>query len=841
MADRRGAVLSLIILAFIFLSPEPPLRGPAGQVNQRPAWDHVVAQERRALSALQSSTWESLPTSADGSRQSLNLTGLEVDRGYAWDALPAVKARAKELLRYSLDEYGLVVLEGEQSDRPVPPLYANASGHVFGKWIRSALADTVAVPQLNLSAYAPDGPFGPGAPKLFKRNITGTDGDVRIRFRERVLPDKDDFLPDALENVTRSMIDLTIHDRQNSMEHELEMFGFHFVHLGQAILTTTSSKFAGVFMSPNFALSRHTFDLSKAFMNASLTKTIRNQEDHKVDAINPWSTDAQGIGGMSTSEPECELIIYLQQLPVWDATAPSSDLLALVEDELRFPTGANLPSMPELRFSMVAFSPDCGYVLESKGPPDFVAQNGNHLAGPKLEVLHASTRHHLLVFSLTLGAQLVLLLRQMREASTPSTRSRLSLYSVAILALGDGFTTMTFVLFSFFIPGLWVNLMTAGFLACISVMFFGMRFMMDIWAVQEPERVRRAREEAEAETSRRERLAATLERLRAERRAANGPTPSDAPHDQPVQAATANPPTVTRPSPRSLPPPVTAPVDTGASPVFFMPSDQDGQETIAQTTTATPTMTSFGTMYTRFYLLLLGSLLLSLNAASWSSTPQRIYFTSISFLYLSFWCPQISRNVQRNCRKALTWEFVAGQSLLRLVPFVYFYAYKHNVLFTPPDYSSLALLIVWLWIQVLVLASQEVVGPRWFIRKGWAPPAYDYHPILREDEEGGAALPLGASMSSPTSPLSARRGSLPKDARQKGKRVFDCAICMQDLEVPVVEPGAEESVANSGNLMLARRLYMVTPCRHVFHSACLEGWMKYRLQCPNCREALPAL
>jgi len=28
---------------------------------------------------------------------------------------------------------------------------------------------------------------------------------------------------------------------------------------------------------------------------------------------------------------------------------------------------------------------------------------------------------------------------------------------------------------------------------------------------------------------------------------------------------------------------------------------------------------------------------------------------------------------------------------------------------------------------------------------------------------------------------------------------------------------------------------MVTPCRHVFHSNCLEGWMRFRLQCPNCR------
>jgi hypothetical protein len=159
---------------------------------------------------------------------------------------------------------------------------------------------------------------------------------------------------------------------------------------------------------------------------------------------------------------------------------------------------------------------------------------------------------------------------------------------------------------------------------------------------------------------------------------------------------------------------------------------------------------------------------------------------------------------------------------------------------------------IWVWLQVLLLVSQEIIGPRWFLlRKDWAPMAYDYHPILREDEEG-ATMPIGfsqaaaAAASIPSSPSeersnpSARRGSLADklETKEKGKRIFDCAICMQDLEVPVVEVGAAKDASLGGGL-LARRTYMVTPCRHIFHTACLEGWMKYRLQCPICRETLP--
>ena len=74
--------------------------------------------------------------------------------------------------------------------------------------------------------------------------------------------------------------------------------------------------------------------------------------------------------------------------------------------------------------------------------------------------------------------------------------------------------------------------------------------------------------------------------------------------------------------------------------------------------------------------------------------------------------------------------------------------------------------------------------------------------------------------------------------------VFDCSICAMDIEVPVVPAGADEStMAGIGGtgMVLQRRLYMVTPCRHIFHANCLEGWMRYRLICPNCREALPPL
>ncbi|KAK1820665.1 hypothetical protein LTR12_004968 [Friedmanniomyces endolithicus] len=867
MADRRGVLIPLLILTWLFFGPDPA-RQSAARLQQRPSIEHVIAEEERSLGALRNSSYGDL-NSPWGNV--LNLTGLEDDRGYAWEGLQKVQERAKGRSQYALGDAGLKVLEGTTGGDALPALYNNVTGHVHGRWVRSKVQDSVHVPRLNLSAYAPMSPFGPLALDTFGRNITGTDGDVRMRFHERTPYDADTST--GVANVTGISAEMTLQDSQSGEEVDLELYGVYNMQIGQAIMTTTSSKMAGIFMLPHFTLSEHTFESTRKMLNESIAQTIRSQKAGSSFSLNPWSSNVEDNTRAAFEAPQCEVILYLQQLPPSGSrtVAISSKVLAFLEREMRFPTGAFLPSAPELRFSMLAFSPDCGYVLESKGEPDFAAQDGQHLTGPKIEVLQGRGRHHLLVFAVAIGGQFTLLMRQMREANTSSTRSRISFYSISLLALGDGFAGITFLFVGLAVRGLWINLIATAFLAFLSVMFFGMRFLLDIWTAQAPERAIRAREEAEEERQRQERFRATLERLRAEqlqREAASAETP-DSPVTAVAQPAAdidtlAPPPahidTASADSaPPSLPLPVTAqrPTDTGAAAVF-MPSDQEGL-VAAQTGTGNQiaadvdtSTTSFGSIYIRFYLVLFATLFMTLNAISWPTGLRRAYFTILALISLSFWVPQISRNVQRNCRKALTLEFVIGQSLLRLVPFIYFYAYKGNVLFADRQPYILIALAAWLWIQVVLLASQEFIGPRWFIRNDWAPPAYDYHPILREDEEG-ATMPLGlsepTSNSAPTSPLlerraslsspTPRRGSIAKEAKGKGKRVYNCAICFQDLEVPVIEAGGSSDTTVAG--ILARRSYMVTACRHIFHSPCLEGWMKYRLQCPICRETLPPL
>lgn len=565
------------------------------------------------------------------------------------------------------------------------------------------------------------------------------------------------------------------------------------------------------------------FSTTRDLLRNTLQELVEKQE-YSSDL---WATQIDRYNEFIFNIPRCEYVVYLQQheylnVPPSNGLKDQSwtrDLLSLVEDELRDPMGAPVPTPPRLKMSMTAFSPDCGFVIESKGPPIFTSRTGGHMQGPKMEIYTRSIRHVALLFAAIIAFQIILLIRQQKDASTPSMRSRISFYSVAMLSFGDGFIFFSLIFASLLDESTFYAILGTSVFAFVSVAFFGMRFLLDIWTVQAAENARQQRQAS-----------------------ANATEPVRNTQRTTIEASsTANSIAAVSANQAALP----THRDTGATPMII-PSDQnmDAEEQNASVTTGAATTTEeinpiqrFRQLWGQFCLLAFSFLILCMYAETWPGTIRSLFVNTLAFSYLSFWWPQIYRNTMRNCPRALRWDFVIGQSSLRLLPAIYIYAVDDNILFAQTDVRTLLGLLVWVWIQILALASQNLLGARFFIPNGWVPPAYDYHPVLREDEED-ICMPIGASGSNygPSSPTNFSR---PSESKEKGKNTFDCTICSSDVEVVIVPPGGSNETAASS--ILTRRTYMVTPCRHVFHTPCLEGWMRYRLQCPNCREALPPL
>ncbi len=905
--SRPQDLLFIIILLFWFAST--PDTGP-GLIAGPALVKSRLARQRYAHGVLNSTRWGDFdPRPADddspddASTGYLNLTGFRQEDGFVWEDLERFKDRCEE---WSRNAVGIP----EASE----PVWQNATGVVHGLWDRLNASAPRYHSSYNLSDISPEVNWM-GWAFQWSRNVTGKEGRMLVRIEDGedagTEPDEIDRSALLRTEIRAREVSATANfdDIEGSgSSWEMRLHGVHWPRQGAMLLTTTSEKFAGIFGLPHLTARPEFFDSSQSLLNRTLDKVLERKEQHSfIDQMDPWTSTLDTPGESWNPSPHCEYLVYLQVYPPDQdvikvqptLTGPENVAKAIeeIERELRFPRGAPHQTTPKLQMSAVVFSPDCAFFLETRGPPAFAPTAGRHLIGVKQETFIYSVSTWLLAFGLVIFGQVQLLKMQMRETSTPSTLGRISFYTASIMLLADGIIFVGSAAWSFSAS---TTLLPSLVVTCTSFlsMSVGIFFLAEIYKVQEPEWRRQERG-----------------RERQNTQAASTARPASTPANPP-------PPNPTTALPRRPP-----------SPPIIIPSDQDIDAEIAevaennnnnntlpapatagtQTTAAaqqnqsTPMSSIFG----RFVMLGTCILFLSLAAASWRPGWRSAYFNLLSFAYLSLWAPQICRNARRNCRRALSWRFVAGQSVLRLLPVAYFYLPRDNFAFAEPDRPAFAALAAWVWLQAWALAAQSVLGPRYGLPRGWMPDAWEYHPVLREDNLEAGGLPIGlmsaaaaaAAADGPTASERARTGAGGDDdddddgdddddsdydsdgdgegggyddkdglirsfshkngnhgssggggskttAAAAGRKrtnthVIDCAICREVLEVPVVRAGEDDPAAASAVAgvvgVLARRAYMVTPCRHIFHSACLEGWMRFRLQCPICREELPPL
>lgn len=211
---------------------------------------------------------------------------------------------------------------------------------------------------------------------------------------------------------------------------------------------------------------------------------------------------------------------------------------------------------------------------------------------------------------------------------------------------------------------------------------------------------------------------------------------------------------------------------------------------------------------------------LVLNSTMWRKL-YRSVFEIIGLTVLnSFWVPQFFRNTLKNRRIPFTVKFIVGTTLVRLIPINYVFLlpnpFRHG-----QNIGFMIFLNSWVGLQLLLIYLQNVISPRFWINDKWLPKAYNYHPVinLNDLEHYGSDLLTNI------------------DAESLQDDVItcktDCIICMAPVELPIQKTNKKKLNLNKS--------YMITPCFHIFHSECLEDWMKYKLQCPICRNGLPPI
>jgi hypothetical protein len=851
-----------------YYPPDHPLSAPALAARN-------VAAAREALGLLANSSWDAFE-GADGAaaKHVANLTGFRSGDGYAWEDLGTFRERCGEVregvfsaARHDDDDDDDDDDDNKNNDDE-DPVWRNISGIVHGNWVRRAGGAHRERDSYNLSAVAPWLDWSQAGE--WARNVTGGEGVMSVllhskdvivdwddarREREKegheghdhkdkdkdgdgdehhkTPTDRDRTLPPRASLVRGIRADVTVEDVDGGGIWDMRLHGVHFPREGTLYLTTSSEKFDGILGLPFLTPSQDYYLPSRELLSAAVADKLDgpNMDASFANGAIPWSSDLESGGaGTTTPAASCEFVLFAQIHPPrmpsrrgwfgrWLPVSGSIiDRIAGMEAELEEPLGLNLGPVPPLELSAVLWSPDCAFSLET---PAVAAP----LAGVKSQVQRWRIDSWILALAAMTYVQVRLLQLQIREANTPSTMGRISFATLAIMVVVDGTVFVIAATWSLsagytLLPSL--TLVFASFVALV----VGGGFLARVHEAQMPSR-------------RRDNSSNNTTTTTATTAAAAAPlTTNSPPNDTDPLLPTTEPP----------PPPPT----TNDTPTTPPPPPAD----------APPR--SFQSLVRLFFL---GSIVLSLFAlasTSWRPATRGLYLNTLLILYASLWLPQILRNITRNSRRSLAWRFVLGQSVLRFAPLAYFWCWEGNFVFARTDHVAFAAAAAWLWLQMSILAVQDILGPRFAIPESWTPPAWDYHLVLREDALESGTLPVGILSSGPPSPARSRttlrssnassssssRSSsssppppprtTPRPRRSNVRiRAVDCAICTDRVEVAVVRAGEEDDSGVAG--VLARRTYMATPCRHIFHSACLEAWMRHKLQCPICREDLPPL
>ncbi|RDA93440.1 hypothetical protein CP533_2633 [Ophiocordyceps camponoti-saundersi (nom. inval.)] len=784
-----GLIIVLLLLWMLF--PESEYRS----FSQSEIAASHLARYREALDNLTASQWGDFsPGAADANATSrfLNLTGFRQVDGFAWDDLAEFRDRALRLSRHAISPVaGRQLWDVAKGD----PLWANPSGTLRGEWVRRPGSVPRRYDSYNLSLSVPAMDWV-GDHAEWARNATGAQGRMTLRLEaNRTVLRYDDLAPDTRPLSGGSIRDVkgavTIEDVDGSGHGwDMRLYGVHWPRQGVILMTTTSEKFEGIFGLPHLAPGPDFFLSSQMMLVSTLDTVIsRKQRNINLDQNIPWNSDINNPLYTAYPSPHCEFVMYAQVLPplerAMDGKESTEEKMRAIESELEFPMGVPVGSIPPLKMSAIIYSPDCAFSLETKGPPDFLPTKKSHLVGRRAEAHSRRVKRLLAAHAFVQFGQVFLFKNQIEEAFTPSAMGRISFWTVSAMAMVDG---MTFIAALTWIPSARATYQSTAFFAFaafLSTLVAGC-LLAKIHEAQLPES--RPRRDANS--------------------GSGGATPAG--------------------SGQALQP-------------LIVPSDQDVDAEIAAAASAVPRAAgggalprpqqTFQSVVSRLFLFGLCIIFVAVSSSTWRLRARSFFLSLCAFVYFSLWVPQIYRNTMRNCRRAVRWRFVIGQTVLRLLPVAYFWIYEDNFLYARLDRKAFCVLFSWVSLQLAVLAFQEVMGPRYGVPTSWTPDGWDYHPLLTEDAIEGGSLPIGlaAGVSSSGSNATVKRGNV---------RVVDCAICHEPVDVPVAKAGGEDGSVAS---VFTRRLYMVTPCRHIFHTRCLEVWMRFRLQCPICREDLPPI
>ena len=226
----------------------------------------------------------------------------------------------------------------------------------------------------------------------------------------------------------------------------------------------------------------------------------------------------------------------------------------------------------------------------------------------------------------------------------------------------------------------------------------------------------------------------------------------------------------------------------------------------------------------------------------------------ILFSFIFTWLPQIIFNILYKNRVSFPIIYIISVILNRIFPSFYLNYFKNNFLRIPPNKNIAIISVITLLSLSLVLYSQTLLGPRWFLP---LLKVEEYNFYIDENELRKTKKDIDS--------LECLICLNPIIENNKKDYNNDNGIGFNETDSLVIEVNDNSLDYNENNRNKCSKIckfkykkrccgnnsiimnfhefsknimnkpFMITPCKHVFHSDCLEEWFKMKKECPNCR------
>ena len=237
-------------------------------------------------------------------------------------------------------------------------------------------------------------------------------------------------------------------------------------------------------------------------------------------------------------------------------------------------------------------------------------------------------------------------------------------------------------------------------------------------------------------------------------------------------------------------------------------------------------------------------------------------FYSTNFIFCSFaftFIPQIVYNINKKNRVSFPIIYIIDLILNRIYPSFYFCMFKNNFLRIPTNKISEIFNIIFLLSLSGLLYSQTLFGPEWFF------PIKDITEFnfyldekelrkIKKNETDSLECLICLLPIIPQKKINANNKENNNDNGFAFNETDNLVIEVNDNNIISTFENKKCCKFKYSNRCLGEKSillnfhefskninnlpYMITPCKHVFHSDCLEEWFKMKKECPSCRNII---